>query len=236
MKKVFITGASRGIGNAIAKSLLKENYTVIGTATSSKGVEQLIAEGIQGYKLELDDLERINASWEKISDEHLDIDILINNAGFTRDNLILRMSEDEWNDVMNVHLNGMFRITKRLLKPMLKKRWGRVINLSSTSAVLGNKGQANYAAAKAGIEAFSRSLASEVGTRGITVNAVAPGFINTDMTELNSGVVEEELIKKIPLGRFGETSEIAHLVNFLCSEESSYITGQTIHINGGLYM
>ena len=236
MKKVFITGASRGIGNAIAKSLLKENYTVIGTATSSKGVEQLIAEGILGYKLELDDLERINASWEKISDEHLDVDILINNAGFTRDNLILRMSEDEWNDVMNVHLNGMFRITKRLLKPMLKKRWGRIINLSSTSAVLGNKGQANYAAAKAGIEAFSRSLASEVGSRGITVNAVAPGFINTDMTELNSGVVEEELIKKIPLGRFGETSEIAHLVNFLCSEESSYITGQTIHINGGLYM
>ena len=236
MKKVFITGASRGIGNAIAKSLLKENYTVIGTATSSKGVDQLIAEGILGYKLELDDLERINASWGKISDEHLDIDILINNAGFTRDNLILRMSEDEWNDVMNVHLNGMFRITKRLLKPMLKKRWGRIINLSSTSAVLGNKGQANYAAAKAGIEAFSRSLASEVGSRGITVNAVAPGFINTDMTELNSGVVEEELIKKIPLGRFGETSEIAHLVNFLCSEESSYITGQTIHINGGLYM
>mgnify|MGYP000234918223 FL=1 len=236
MKKVFITGASRGIGNAIAKSLLKENYTVIGTATSSKGVEQLIAEGILGYKLELDDLERINASWEKISDEHLDIDILVNNAGFTRDNLILRMSEDEWNDVMNVHLNGMFRITKRLLKPMLKKRWGRIINLSSTSAVLGNKGQANYAAAKAGIEAFSRSLASEVGSRGITVNAVAPGFINTDMTQLNSGVVEEELIKKIPLGRFGEASEIAHLVNFLCSEESSYITGQTIHINGGLYM
>jgi len=236
MKKVFITGASRGIGNAIAKSLLKENYTVIGTATSSKGVEQLIAEGILGYKLELDDLERINASWEKISDEHLDIDILVNNAGFTRDNLILRMSEDEWNDVMNVHLNGMFRITKRLLKPMLKKRWGRIINLSSTSAVLGNKGQANYAAAKAGIEAFSRSLASEVGSRGITVNAVAPGFINTDMTHLNSGVIEEELIKKIPLGRFGETSEIAHLVNFLCSEESSYITGQTIHINGGLYM
>ena len=236
MKKVFITGASRGIGNAIAKSLLKENYTVIGTATSSKGVDQLITEGILGYKLELDDLERINASWEKISDEHLDIDILINNAGFTRDNLILRMSEDEWNDVMNVHLNGMFRITKRLLKPMLKKRWGRIINLSSTSAVLGNKGQANYAAAKAGIEAFSRSLASEVGSRGITVNAVAPGFINTDMTELNSGVVEEELIKKIPLGRFGETSEIAHLVNFLCSEDSSYITGQTIHINGGLYM
>ena len=236
MKKVFITGASRGIGNAIAKSLLEENYIVIGTATTSEGVEQLIEEGILGYKLELGDLERINTSWEKIPNEHLDIDILINNAGFTRDNLILRMSEDEWNDVMNVHLNAIFRITKRLLKPMLKKRWGRIINLSSTSAVLGNKGQANYAAAKAGIEAFSRSLASEVGSRGITVNAVAPGFIKTDMTESNSGVVEEELIKQIPLGRFGESAEIAHLVNFLCSKESSYITGQTIHINGGLYM
>ena len=236
MKKVFITGASRGIGNAIAKSLLEENYIVIGTATTSEGVEQLIEEGILGYKLELDDLQRINTSWEKIPNENLDIDILINNAGFTRDNLILRMSEDEWNEVMNVHLNAIFRITKRLLKPMLKKRWGRIINLSSTSAVLGNKGQANYAAAKAGIEAFSRSLASEVGTRGITVNAVAPGFIKTDMTESNKGVSEEELIKQIPLGRFGESAEIAHLVNFLCSEESSYITGQTIHINGGLYM
>ena len=236
MKKVFITGASRGIGNAIAKSLLEENYIVIGTATTSEGVEQLIEEGILGYKLELDDLQRINTSWEKIPNENLDIDILINNAGFTRDNLILRMSEDEWNEVMNVHLNAIFRITKRLLKPMLKKRWGRIINLSSTSAVLGNKGQANYAAAKAGIEAFSRSLASEVGTRGITVNAVAPGFIKTDMTESNKGVSEEELIKQIPLGRFGESAEIAHLLNFLCSEESSYITGQTIHINGGLYM
>ena len=236
MKKVFITGASRGIGNAIAKSLLEENYIVIGTATTSEGVEQLIEEGILGYKLELDDLQRINTSWEKIPNENLDIDILINNAGFTRDNLILRMSEDEWNEVMNVHLNAIFRITKRLLKPMLKKRWGRIINLSSTSAVLGNKGQANYAAAKAGIEAFSRSLASEVGTRGITVNAVAPGFIKTDMTESNKGVSEKELIKQIPLGRFGESTEIAHLVNFLCSEESSYITGQTIHINGGLYM
>tara|TARA_X000001036_G_scaffold432304_1_gene467994 strand:- start:3 stop:713 length:711 start_codon:yes stop_codon:yes gene_type:complete len=236
MKKVFITGASRGIGNAIAKSLLEENYIVIGTATTSEGVEQLIEEGILGYKLELDDLQRINTSWEKIPNENLDIDILINNAGFTRDNLILRMSEDEWNEVMNVHLNAIFRITKRLLKPMLKKRWGRIINLSSTSAVLGNKGQANYAAAKAGIEAFSRSLASEVGTRGITVNAVAPGFIKTDMTESNKGVSEEELIKQIPLGRFGESTEIAHLVNFLCSEESSYITGQTIHINGGLFM
>jgi len=236
MKKVFVTGASRGIGNAIAKSLLDKNYIVIGTATSSEAVEKLSSEGIQGYKLKLNNLNEIDLSWKEISKNHPDIDILINNAGFTRDNLILRMSEEEWNDVLNVHLNGMFRITKRVLKPMLKKRWGRIINLSSASAILGNKGQANYAAAKAGVEAFSRSLAREVGRRGITVNVVAPGFIRTDMTELNTGVMEEELVEQIPLGRFGETSEIAHLVSYLCSEESSYITGQTIHINGGLYM
>jgi|TARA_B100001146_G_scaffold211905_2_gene210921 3-oxoacyl-[acyl-carrier protein] reductase len=236
MKKVFVTGASRGIGNAIAKSLLDKNYIVIGTATSSDAVEKLSSEGIQGYKLKLNNLNEIDLSWKEISKNHPDIDILINNAGFTRDNLILRMSEEEWNDVLNVHLNGMFRITKRVLKPMLKKRWGRIINLSSASAILGNKGQANYAAAKAGVEAFSRSLAREVGRRGITVNVVAPGFIRTDMTELNTGVMEEELVEQIPLGRFGETSEIAHLVSYLCSEESSYITGQTIHINGGLYM
>ena len=236
MKKVFVTGASRGIGNAIAKSLLDKNYIVIGTATSSEAVEKLSSEGIQGYKLKLNNLNEIDLSWKEISKNHPDIDILINNAGFTRDNLILRMSEEEWNDVLNVHLNGMFRITKRVLKPMLKKRWGRIINLSSASAILGNKGQANYAAAKAGVEAFSRSLAREVGRRGITVNVGAPGFIRTDMTELNTGVMEEELVEQIPLGRFGETSEIAHLVSYLCSEESSYITGQTIHINGGLYM
>ena len=236
MKKVFVTGASRGIGNAIAKSLLDKNYIVIGTATSSDAVEKLSSEGIQGYKLKLNNLNEIDLSWKEISKNHPDIDILINNAGFTRDNLILRMSEEEWNDVLNVHLNGMFRITKRVLKPMLKKRWGRIINLSSASAILGNKGQANYAAAKAGVEAFSRSLAREVGRRGITVNVVAPGFIRTDMTESNTGVIEEELVKQIPLGRFGETSEIAHLVSYLCSDESSYITGQTIHINGGLYM
>ena len=236
MKKVFVTGASRGIGNAIAKSLLDKNYIVIGTATSSDAVEKLSSEGIQGYKLKLNNLNEIDLSWKEISKNHPDIDILINNAGFTRDNLILRMSEEEWNDVLNVHLNGMFRITKRVLKPMLKKRWGRIINLSSASAILGNKGQANYAAAKAGVEAFSWLLAREVGRRGITVNVVAPGFIRTDMTELNTGVMEEELVEQIPLGRFGETSEIAHLVSYLCSEESSYITGQTIHINGGLYM
>ena len=236
MKKIFITGASRGIGKAIAENLLNQDYVVIGTATTEDGANQLSKKGIIGYQLDLGSLENIESTCNKIYNDHSDIEILINNAGFTRDNLVLRMSEDEWQDVLNVHLNGVFRITKRALKPMLKKRWGRIINISSTSAVLGNKGQANYAAAKAGIEAFSRTLAREVGSRGITVNTVAPGFINTDMTDSSSGLDQEELIKEIPLGRFGKPSEIAHLISYLCSEESSYITGQTIHINGGLYM
>jgi 3-oxoacyl-[acyl-carrier protein] reductase len=236
MKKIFITGASRGIGKAIAENLLSQDYVVIGTATTEDGANQLSKKGIIGYQLDLGSLENIESTCNKIYNDHSDIEILINNAGFTRDNLVLRMSEDEWQDVLNVHLNGVFRITKRALKPMLKKRWGRIINISSTSAVLGNKGQANYAAAKAGIEAFSRTLAREVGSRGITVNTVAPGFINTDMTDSSSGLDQEELIKEIPLGRFGKPSEIAHLISYLCSEESSYITGQTIHINGGLYM
>ena len=236
MKKIFITGASRGIGKAIAENLLSQDYVVIGTATTEDGANQLSKKGIIGYQLDLGSLENIESTCKEIYNDHSDIEILINNAGFTRDNLVLRMSEDEWQDVLNVHLNGVFRITKRALKPMLKKKWGRIINISSTSAVLGNKGQANYAAAKAGIEAFSRTLAREVGSRGITVNAVAPGFINTDMTDSISGVDQEELIKEIPLGRFGKPSEVAHLISYLCSDESSYITGQTIHINGGLYM
>ena len=236
MKKVFITGASRGIGNAIAKSLLEENYIVIGTATTSEGVEQLIEEGILGYKLELDDLERINTSWEKIPNENLDIDILINNAGLTRDNLILRMSEDEWNEVMNVHLNAIFRITKRLLKPMLKKRWGRVINLSSTSAVLGNKGQANYAASKSGIIGMSKSLALEYAKKNININCISPGFIKTNMTEKIDPKFKELILAKIPSNRLGEPSDVANVAAFLSSEMSNYITGETIHVNGGMYL
>ena len=146
------------------------------------------------------------------------------------------MSDDEWEDIMNVHLYGTFQLSKRALKMMLKSKWGRIINISSASASIGNRGQSNYAAAKAGVEAFTKSLAKEVGKRDITINAVAPGFISTDMTQNNDGVNEEYIIKEIPLGRFGEPEEVANLVNFLCSDESSYITGQTIHINGGLYM
>ena len=174
--------------------------------------------------------------WSQIEKENHSISVLVNNAGITRDNIVLRMSDDEWSDIMNVHLNGTFQLSKRALKMMLKNKWGRLINISSASASIGNRGQSNYAAAKAGVEAFTKSLAKEVGKRDITINAVAPGFISTDMTEQNDGVNTDYLIKEIPLGRFGEPSEIANLVNFLCSDEASYITGQTIHINGGLYM
>jgi 3-oxoacyl-[acyl-carrier protein] reductase len=236
MKKIIVTGATRGIGNAIAHKLLDDGFEVIGTATTDKGVDLLNSQNIKGRLLDLTNLEDIEFFWKAIEEEHKDIFGLINNAGFTRDNLVLRMSEAEWGDVLNVHLNGMFRLSKKVIKPMLKNKRGRIVNISSTSAAIGNKGQANYAAAKAGIEAFSRSLAKELGSRGITVNAVAPGFINTDMTINNEGVIQDNLIEGIPLGRFGEPEEVAHLVSFLCSNESSYITGQTIHINGGLYM
>jgi len=236
MKKIIVTGATRGIGNAIAHKLLDDGFEVIGTATTDKGVDLLNSQNIKGRLLDLTNLEDIESFWKAIDEEHKDIFGLINNAGFTRDNLVLRMSEEEWGDVLNVHLNGMFRLSKKVIKPMLKNKRGRIVNISSTSAAIGNKGQANYAAAKAGIEAFSRSLAKELGSRGISVNAVAPGFINTDMTTNNEGVIQANLIEDIPLGRFGEPEEVAHLVSFLCSNESSYITGQTIHINGGLFM
>lgn len=236
MKKIIVTGATRGIGNAIARKLLDDGFEVIGTATTDKGVDLLNSQNIKGRLLDLTNLEDIESFWKAIDEEHKDIFGLINNAGFTRDNLVLRMSEEEWGDVLNVHLNGMFRLSKKVIKPMLKNKRGRIVNISSTSAAIGNKGQANYAAAKAGIEAFSRSLAKELGSRGISVNAVAPGFINTDMTTNNEGVIQANLIEDIPLGRFGEPEEVAHLVSFLCSNESSYITGQTIHINGGLFM
>ncbi len=171
-----------------------------------------------------------------IESKETNISVLVNNAGITRDNIVLRMSDDEWQDIMNVNLNGTFYLTKKVLKMMLKLKWGRVINITSTSASIGNRGQSNYSAAKAGVEAFTKSLAREVGKRNITINSIAPGFISTDMTEQNDKVNQEDLINEIPLGRFGKPEEIAHLASFLCSEEASYITGQIIHINGGLYM
>ena len=236
MKTALVTGASRGIGKAIALELKNQGFSVIGTATSDTGAKLLTDQGIEGYVLDLNSIESINNFWETLETNNKIISVLINNAGITRDNIVLRMSDEEWSDIMNVHLYGTFQLCKRSLKMMLKNKWGRIINISSASASIGNRGQSNYAAAKAGVEAFTKSLAKEVGKRDITINSVAPGFISTDMTAQNDGVNTEYLVKEIPLGRFGEPEEVAELVNFLCSESASYITGQTIHINGGLYM
>ena len=236
MKTALITGASRGIGNAIAMHLKNEGYRVLGTATSSAGVSKLEEEGIEGLVLDLNSAESKEKFWEQVEKKEIQISVLVNNAGITRDNIVLRMSEDEWLDIINVNLNSAFYLSKKVLKMMLKLKWGRIINITSTSASIGNKGQSNYSAAKAGVEAFTKSLAREVGSRNITINSIAPGFIDTDMTQQSDGVNTDELIKEIPLGRFGKPDEVAHLASFLCSEEASYITGQIIHINGGLYM
>ncbi len=236
MKTALITGASRGIGKAIALELKNNGFSVIGTATTAEGVKKLMEDDIKGYVLDLNSPKSVEDFWNKIEDNGELISVLVNNAGITRDNIVLRMSDDQWSDIMNVHLNGTFQLSKRALKMILKNKWGRIINISSASASIGNRGQSNYAAAKAGVEAFTKSLAKEVGKRDITVNAVAPGFISTDMTEQNEGVSSKDLVKEIPLGRFGEPNEVANLVRFLCTDDASYITGQTIHINGGLYM
>ena len=235
-KKILITGASRGIGRDIALNSKEKGYKVLGTSTTNEGVSSLKENGIHGLQLDLNDKKSVESFNGLLTQEHPDIAVLVNNAGITRDNIVLRMSEEEWTDVLNVNLNGAFKVTKTVLKFMLKKRWGRILNITSTSASTGNRGQANYAAAKAGIEAFSKSLAKEVGSRGITVNAIAPGYIQTDMTEVISEKVKEEILSQIPLSRFGKPEEISQLVDFLISDEASYITGQTIHINGGLFM
>ena len=236
MKTALITGASRGIGNAIAMQLKNEGFRVLGTATSSAGASQLEDQGIEGMVLDLNSFDSKEKFWEEVVNKETQLSVLVNNAGITRDNIVLRMSDDEWQDIMNVNLNGTFYLSKKALKMMLKLKWGRVINITSTSASIGNKGQSNYSAAKAGVEAFTKSLAREVGKRNITINSIAPGFIDTDMTQQSDGVNMEDLINEIPLGRFGKPDEVAHLASFLCSEEASYITGQVIHINGGLYM
>ena len=235
-KKILITGASRGIGRDIALNSKEKGYKVLGTSTTNEGVSSLKENGIHGLQLDLNDKKSVESFNGLLTQEHPDIAVLVNNAGITRDNIVLRMSEEEWTDVLNVNLNGAFKVTKTVLKFMLKKRWGRILNITSTSASTGNRGQANYAAAKAGVEAFSKSLAKEVGSRGITVNAIAPGYIQTDMTEVISENVKEEILSQIPLSRFGKPEEISQLVDFLISDEASYITGQTIHINGGLFM
>ena len=240
-KTVLITGATRGIGKAILEAF-NNDYLIIGTGTSEESLssitENLKSLKIEGkaFKLDLNDRQSIKALSLSLDKEEIYPDILINNAGITRDNIMLRMQEDEWDDVINIHLNGQYLLIKSFLKKMVKNRWGRIINISSTSAALGNKGQANYAAAKAGIEAMSRSLARALGSRNINVNCVAPGFIETDMTKEISKGNEDFFASQIPLGRLGKSSEIAEVVHFLASDQANYITGQTLHVNGGLYM
>lgn len=239
---VLVTGASRGIGRAIAENLGKAGATVIGTATSDGGADNITAylqeAGIQGQgmKLDVSDADSIASVTKAITDQYGTVTVLINNAGITRDNLLMRMKDDEWDDIISTNLTSVFRMSKACLRGMMKARKGRIISISSVVGASGNAGQTNYAAAKAGLMGFSKSLAREVGSRGITVNVVAPGFIDTDMTRELSEDQRNAMLQNIPLGRLGESKEIAGAVLFLASNMGAYVTGETIHVNGGMYM
>ncbi len=242
-KTAVVTGASRGIGKAIALQLGKQNgCTVLGTATTQVGAEKIsayLAEagiGGKGYCLNVTDDESIKQFCQQIQEDFEAPQILVNNAGVTRDNILMRMKDEEWQEVIDTNLSAIFRVSKALVRGMTKARWGRIISISSVVGSSGNLGQANYAASKAGIEGFSRALAIELGSRGITVNCVAPGFIDTDMTKEISEEHSQLLLGKIPLGRYGQPEEIAAAVAFLASDGAAYITGETLHINGGMYM
>ena len=238
----LVTGASRGIGQAIALELGKRGATVIGTATSAKGAEGIAAmlseNSITGAGMVLDvtDTDSIAALLKDVQDSHGNPTVLVNNAGVTRDNLLLRMKDEEWDDVIQTNLTSAFRMSKACLRGMMKAKHGRIITITSVIAATGNPGQANYAATKAGVLGFTKSLAREVGSRGITANAVAPGFIDTDMTRALPEAQRDRLLEQIPLARLGDVADIAHAVAFLASDEASYITGETIHVNGGMYM
>lgn len=238
----LVTGASRGIGQACAKELGHLGATVIGTATSDSGaqaISQYLLEhqitGI-GLKLNVNDASAIEPALESIRNQFGELAILVNNAGITRDNLLMRMKETEWDEIMETNLKSVFRMSQAVLKGMMKARYGRIISIASVVGAMGNAGQANYAAAKAGIMGFSKSLAREVGSRNITVNCVAPGFIDTDMTRALKDAQRQALQSHIPLGRLGQVEDIAAAVGFLASSKAGYITGATLHINGGLYM
>lgn len=241
-KVALVTGASRGIGRAVSDRLGREGFIVIGTATSDNGaaaISQRFADaGIEGVGkvLNVNDKEQVQALIKDITAEYTAPLVLVNNAGITKDNLFMRMKDDEWADVIDTNLNSLFVVTKACIKGMTKARWGRIINISSVVGSMGNAGQANYSATKAGAEGFSRALAAELGSRAITVNSVAPGFIDTDMTKELPEDHKAALLSKIPLGRLGDVEEIASAVAFLASDNASYITGSTIHVNGGMYM
>ena len=238
----LVTGASRGIGASIASKLGQAGATVIGTATSENGAdaisERIQAAGLKGkgMVLNVSDQASIDALMEAISAEFGSPSILVNNAGITRDNLLMRMKDDEWDDIINTNLSSVYRLSKAVLRGMMKARKGRVINISSVVGTMGNAGQANYAAAKAGIHGFSRSMAREVGSRGITVNSIAPGFIETDMTKELPETQRKQLEANIPLQHLGQPEDVANAVLFLAGESGRYITGETLHVNGGMYM
>ena len=241
-KIALVTGASRGIGQAIALKLGQLGTTVIGTATTDNGAatinQYLEKNGIKGIgiSLNVNDAEQINVALHLIQEQFGEIAILVNNAGITRDNLLIRMKDEEWDEIMETDLKSVFRLSKAVLRAMMKARYGRIINISSVVGAMGNSGQTNYSAAKAGMFGFSKSLAREVGSRNITVNCVAPGFIDTDMTRSLPDELQQNLIQHVPLGRLGRPEEVAAAVAFLASAAAGYITGTTLHVNGGMYM
>lgn len=238
-KIALVTGASRGIGAAIATQLASDGFFVVGTATTEQGAQLIsttLADSGTGMVLDVRDTPSIDQLVSLIEQQYGSVAILVNNAGITRDNLLLRMNGNEWSDILSVHLNAVFYLSKRVLRGMTKARFGRIINISSVIAQMGNAGQTNYAAAKAGIEGFSRTLAREMGSRNITVNCVAPGFIATDMTDELSEQARATLMAQIAVNRLGTPKDIAYAVSFLASENSGYITGTVIPVNGGLYM
>lgn len=241
-KVALVTGATRGIGKAIAAELAERGAIVIGTATSEAGAEAIkndlaaLNNAGTGIVLNVSDADSINQAFEFIADQFGTPAIVVNNAGITRDNIMLRMKDQEWDEVINTNLTSIYRVAKAALRAMTKARWGRIINISSVVGSMGNAGQANYAASKAGIEGFTRALAREVASRGITVNAVAPGFIDTDMTKELPEDHKDGLLAQIPANRLGRAEEIGSVVGFLASDAAAYITGETIHVNGGMYM
>ena len=238
-KIALVTGASRGIGKAIAEQLVAQGATVIGTATSESGADNISAylgDSGKGYALNVTDSDSIEALFTAIKADFGAIDILVNNAGITRDNLMMRMKDSEWDDIISTNLNSLFKISKAVMRPMMKARNGRIINIGSVVGSMGNAGQVNYATSKAGLLGFTKSLAKEVASRGITVNAIAPGFIDTDMTKELNDEQKQAIFSQVPANRLGQPEEIAATVAFLASDAAAYINGETIHVNGGMYM
>ena len=238
-KVALVTGASRGIGRAIAETLVQAGAVVVGTATSEKGaaaIQDYLGDKGFGLVLNVTDSESVANLYSQIKEKAGDVDILVNNAGITRDNLLMRMKDDEWQDIIDTNLTSLFKLSKPVMRSMMKKRFGRIISIGSVVGTMGNAGQVNYSAAKAGLIGFTKSLAREVASRQITVNAIAPGFIQTDMTDELTQEQQQAIMSQVPMERLGQAQEIANAVLFLASDSAAYITGETLHVNGGMYM